>query len=234
MQPEVSPPRPAVRGFPAQWEVVRDRCADPRVRFAALLLAAAIAGFWWYQIGRDQSAAALPPLPRSSAAAPKSTTTTQPPLLVHVAGAVVRPGLVRLATGARVADAIEAAGGGLPEADFDRLNLAAKVADGQRVAVPKIGAPAIAGSFTGGSGSSDGSGSSGGDGLDPGGAAGPVNLNTATLAQLDVLPGIGPSLAGAIMRERDRRGGFTSVEQLRDVRGIGEVRFADLKPLVTV
>ena len=78
----------------------------------------------------------------------RTTTTTRPPVLVHVAGAVVRPGLVRVTTGARVADAIAAAGGAIPEADLDRLNLAAKVADGQRILVVIRGAPASAGQGT--------------------------------------------------------------------------------------
>ena len=145
---------------------------------------------------------------------------------MHVAGAVARPGLVRVAAGSRVADAIAAAGGGLPDADLDRLNLAAKVADGQRIPVVKVGQPGapVPGDASGGLGS------------DPTGAvgAGPIDLNTATPAQLDTLPGVGPSLSAAIIGERERRGGFTSVDQLRDVRGIGDKRFADIKSLVTV
>ena len=227
MQPESFPPRPAMRGLAAQWEMVRDRVADPRLRTAALLFAAAIVGFWWYQVGRDDSASAVGPVPPAQSRLARTTTTTKPPVLVHVAGAVARPGLVEVGTGARVADAVAAAGGALPDADLDRLNLAAKVADGQRVLVAKVGAPMVADPFA------DGAAVVGGDGTDPG-AGGLVNLNTATAAQLDVLPGIGPSLGAAILRERDRRGGFTSVDQLRDVHGIGEIRFADLQPLVTV
>jgi competence protein ComEA len=145
-------------------------------------------------------------------------------VVVHVAGAVARPGVVELASGSRVIDAVEAAGGGLPEADLDRLNLAAKIVDGQRVLVQKVGDPPAAAE-------SSGSGSS----ATPGAAAtGPLNLNTATLDQLDGLPGIGPVLAAAILAERVRRGAFKSVNELRDVRGIGEQRFADLRELVTV
>jgi competence protein ComEA len=141
---------------------------------------------------------------------------------------VARPGVVELASGSRVIDAVEASGGGLPEADLDRLNLAAKIVDGQRVLVQKVGDPPAAE----GSGSATPSGISG---ATPGAAAtGPLNLNTATLDQLDGLPGIGPVLAAAILAERDRRGAFTSVNELRDVRGIGEQRFADLRDLVAV
>jgi competence protein ComEA len=145
-------------------------------------------------------------------------------LTVHVAGAVAKPGVYDLTAGARVIDAVEAAGGGAPEADLNRLNLAAKVTDGQKVLVQRVGEAPAAGA----PGSPDG-GSSGS--ADPSGL---VNLNTATQPQLEALPGIGPALAEAIIVERERRGGFRSVNELRDVRGIGDKRFADLKNKVTV
>jgi competence protein ComEA len=157
-------------------------------------------------------------------------TTKGNRVVVHVAGAVARPGVVELASGSRVIDAVEAAGGGLPDADLDRLNLAAKIVDGQRVLVQRVGDPPA----TEGSGSAT-PGGAGSSGATPGSSmGGPLNLNTATLDQLDELPGIGPSLGAAIIAERDRRGGFKSVNELRDVRGIGEKRFADLRDLVTV
>ena len=114
------------------------------------------------------------------------------------------------------------------DGDLDRLNLAAKVTDGQRVYVAKVGQsdPGVAG---------DGSGDSGAD--DRRAAVRPAarsNLNTATQAQLEELPGIGPTYAQSIIAERQRRGGFTSVNDLRSVRGIGDKRFAELAPLVTV
>ena len=228
---EQIPPRPPVRGIAATIETLRERAAEPRVRVGGLLLVAAIAGYLFYQVGQNQSAAALPGDPPAAAgvgrrSAPRTTTTTQPPVLVHVAGAVAHPGLVRVPAGSRVADAIAAAGGGVPDADLDRLNLAAKVTDGERIPVAKVGEP-------GGPAPADAGGASG-SGVTGSGDSGPVDLNTATPAQLDTLPGVGPSLAAAIISERERRGGFTSVDQLRDVRGIGEKRFADLKSLVTV
>ena len=225
MSSEVPPPRPQPRGAAVAWEQLRDRWSDPRVRVGALLVLAAIAGFVWYQAGRTEASALAPPpaRPRSSR---RAVTTTTPPVLVHVAGAVVHPGLVRVTPGARVADAIEAAGGAVPTADLDRLNLAAKVADGQRILVVTAGAPGGAADPTTAGGVTDPS-TGGSDGA-------PINLNTATTEDLDTLPGIGPTLAAAILRERERRGGFTSVDQLRDVRGIGEKRFADLHDLVTV
>lgn len=222
--PEIAPPRPPLRRVPAVVESARTRLHDPRLRATALLVAAALAGFVWYRTGRADAARPLAP-GRSTGAAARPTTTTRPPLFVHVAGAVLHPGLVRVAAGARVADAIAAAGGPRSNADLDRLNLAAKVADGQKVLVVVLGAPGVA--------TVEPNAPAGDGGTDQ--AAGAlVDLNTATTEQLDTLPGIGPTLAGAILRERERRGGFTSVEQLRDVRGIGEKRFADLKPLVTV
>ena len=215
------PPRPRARG-PALLEQLRERSADSRIRAAALVLVAGALGLVWYQVGRGPDAA--PPTAASPrVAAVRTTTTTRPPLLVHVAGAVGRPGLVQVPEGSRVADAIAAAGGGVPDADLDRLNLAAKVADGQRVAVAHVGDPGLA--------VADASDPATGA---PDGSNGPVDLNTATEAQLDTLPGIGPTLAAAIIRERERRGGFTRVDQLRDVRGIGEKRYADLRPLVVV
>ncbi|MEO6467851.1 MAG: ComEA family DNA-binding protein [Acidimicrobiia bacterium] len=229
------PPRPVPHGLPEYLAEARDWATDPRVRVGALLLAAAIAGYFWYQVGQGETSSALPATssissgPRRSSF--RSTTTTKPPYLVHVAGAVAHPGLIRVPSGARIADAIAAAGGGLADADLDRLNLAAKVTDGQRIPVAKIGAPGssalVDGSATGTDPSADGS-------TTGAAASGPIDLNTATETQLETLPGIGPSFAAAIIRERERRGGFTTVDQLRDVRGIGEKRFAELKPLVTV
>jgi competence protein ComEA len=141
---------------------------------------------------------------------------------VHVAGAVKTPGVIALPVGARVIDAVEGAGGGLPDADLDHLNLAAKLVDGQRILVTKIGQVAPAGELDAGSGAGGAE------------ASAPIDLNNATSAQLETLPGIGPALAGAIIAERDRRGGFRSVNELREVRGIGEKRFGDLRDRVMV
>jgi competence protein ComEA len=142
--------------------------------------------------------------------APASLSTSSAPAVIVVAvmGLVQRPGLVELPAGSRVADAIEAAGGPLPEADLSTLNLARRLVDGELVTV---GVP------TGES--------------EPGGL---VNLNTATVTQLQALPGIGPVLAARIVDYRDRHGGFGSVDELKQVAGIGDATFAELEPLVTV
>ncbi|MBO4207333.1 helix-hairpin-helix domain-containing protein [Micromonospora echinofusca] len=150
-------------------------------------------------------------------------------LVVAVAGKVRRPGLVRLPAGARVADAITAAGGALPGVDVALLNLARKVSDGELILVGVTAPPGAA--PAGGSGAVPGAPGGPADGLPAGGK---VNLNTATLAQLDTLPGVGPVLAQRILAHRDQHGGFRAVSDLRQVDGIGESRYEQLKDLVTV
>lgn len=153
------------------------------------------------------------------------TSTTAPGIVVHAAGAVAVPGLHDLPAGARVADVLAAAGGPVAGADLDRVNLAAPVADGERVWFPRMGEeppPVAVGS--GGAGSGSGTAA----------ASGPVDLNTADVAALDALPGIGPSIAAAIVEHRERAGPFRSVEDLLDVPGIGEAKLAQLRDLVRV
>lgn len=142
----------------------------------------------------------------------------RPKLLVHVVGAVRRPGLYRLADGARFADAVRAAGGTTPEAALEQVNLAAPVADGLQVVVPRTvpdasGEPSVAG------------------GADAA-PAGPLHLNLATLEQLDALPGVGPVTAKKILDYREQHGAFTSVEQLDAIPGIGPARIEQLRELV--
>jgi competence protein ComEA len=217
-------------------ERLRTRWEDPRVRAGVLLVVAAVAGLVWFRLGQSSGGGGgAAPVGAPAAAAPRVTTTTTEAageLVVHVAGAVARPGVVRVRAGARVVDAIDAAGGGLPDAALDRLNLAATLVDGQRVAVSRVGEPAppVDSGAAGGAGAGVVTGGTG----EAGAASGPLDLNAATQAQLEELPGIGPALAGAILRYRDEHGGFRSVGELREVRGIGEARFADLEGLVTV
>lgn len=145
-------------------------------------------------------------------------------LVVAVAGKVRRPGLVRLPTGSRVADALAAAGGPLPGTDAALLNLARKVTDGELILVGVTAPPGVAGGPAGAA--------AGGDGGP--GAGGKVSLNTATLAELDALPGVGPVLAQRIIDHREQRGGFRAISDLRQVTGIGDARYEDLKHLVTL
>jgi competence protein ComEA len=158
------------------------------------------------------------------AATPGTAAATE--VVVHVAGAVASPGVRRLPPGSRVIDALDAAGGALPEADLARVNLASPLVDGQQVYVPKPGEQPPVAAGAGAPGGVAGSG-----GAVPGAL---VNLNTATAEQLDTLPGVGPATAAAIIAHRDEHGPFTSVDQLIDVRGIGEAKLEQLRDLVAV
>ena len=183
---------------------------------AALLLVA----WTWLDRPRVDPAPAAPPARAASTSVPATPTVgeaadTSATVVGSGVGSVARPGLVTLPTGSRVADAVDAAGGLAPDANAGSVNLAAVVTDGQQIVV---GAP--------------GGASAGADG----GTAAPsgkLNLNTATAAELDALPGVGPVLAQRIVDHRDQ-GPFTSVDQLDDVPGIGPARAAELAELVTV
>ncbi|MGY1734216.1 ComEA family DNA-binding protein [Geodermatophilus sp. SYSU D01045] len=193
-----------------------------------LLVALLLAGWTWLQrpevepapepvpAGGEPVAAGVEPAPAATTeSAPAEAAGARTTVVVSVVGLVVTPGLVTLPEGARVADAVAAAGGLLPEADPASVNLAAVVSDGQQIAVGVPGAaPAPA----------------------AGGAApaGPLDLNAATVADLDALPGIGPVLAQRIVDHREQHGRFTSVEQLDDVPGIGPAVYGDLADLVRV
>ena len=155
--------------------------------------------------------------------------TTAAALVVHAAGAVATPGVHRVPSGARVADVLDAAGGVTTDADLDRVNLAAPVADGQRLYVPRLGEAAIPVPI----GPSDGAGGSGGAGDGTSSTAGPVDLNRATESELDVLPGVGPATAAAIVAHRGANGPFSRVDDLLEVRGIGPAKLEALRDLVT-
>jgi len=143
-------------------------------------------------------------------------------LVVHIAGAVEKPGVYTLPAGARVIDGIRAAGGAAPGADLAAINLARPLSDGERVYIPRRGetVPAEAS----GGGSTQGGGSSGGK----------VNINSATSAELEALPGIGEVIAQRIVDYRTQHGPFRSVRDLLKVEGIGEKKFDSIKDYVTV
>ncbi|MBO2459707.1 ComEA family DNA-binding protein [Actinomadura violacea] len=175
--------------------------------------------------GPDGPASPAPSGP-SPAAVPAGAASPASVVVVHVLGKVKHPGVVTLPSGSRVEEAIKAAGGVRPGAGTGTLNLARKLVDGEQIPVdirlpsPPPGAPppgepppAAGGSAAPGT---------------------PIDLNTATAAQLDQLPGVGPVLAQRIVDYRTQHGGFRSVDQLQDVDGIGARRFADLKPMVRV
>jgi len=166
--------------------------------------------------GTTTPGAQLPPPP--AAAGPGITGLPSSRVVVDVVGAVRRPGLYRLAQGSRIADAIARAGGASRKADLAQVNLAAPLADGEQVVVPRRGGP--------GSVSGDGTPAA------PGGAAAPVQLSTATLEQLDTLPGVGPVTAQKILDYREKHGAFSSVDELDAVPGIGPKRLDQLRDLV--
>ena len=145
-------------------------------------------------------------------------------MIVHVSGAVAEPGIVRIVGGGRVFEAVELAGGASADADLDRVNLAAIAVDGERIHIPAFGEtvpPALV----------------------PAGVAGSqgdiepelvVDINRSSIAELEQLPGIGPSIAAAIVRTRELRGPFLDVEELQEVAGIGVVKLAEIRPFVRV
>jgi competence protein ComEA len=189
-------------------------------------------------------AASVDPAP-TEAAGPAAAEPAVTEIVVSVTGLVAGPGTVTLPPGARVADAIAAAGGPTADADLTGLNLATRLADGDSVVVggravnPAPSASShLDGATPGGTagaapGSPDDRGAGGGAGGSSGSAAAPVDLNGADAAALEQLPGVGPVLAGAIVRWRTEHGRFDSVDQLQEVPGIGPTRFATLAELVT-
>lgn len=194
---------------------------------AGVVAALLLVGWTWLDRPRVEPA---PPPVSGDASLSAGTATSTPPVeaaetsavvVVSVVGLVARPGLVTLPAGARVADAVAAAGGLLPEADPALVNLAALATDGAQIAVGVPGAAAGSGVQAAATGGAPG----------PGGR---VDLNAATAAELDALPGIGPVLAQRIVEHRTRNGPFRSVEQLDDVPGIGPAIAAELAGLVTV
>ena len=235
-------PNPVARLL-AQRGAHLDASRSAAVSAAAAVVVIGVLAVWWVMSARPQAASvqaasavpvAAPTVGASAAAGTSSAVSAEvsPPadvatsragqaaIVVDVAGKVRRPGLYRMGPGARVDDAVRAAGGALPGVDLAGLNLAALLVDGQQVAVGVAAAPA-AGGVTGG-------------GMSPGATAGPVHLNSATLEQLQALPGVGPVLAQHIVDFRSAHGGFTSVAQLNDVPGIGDAKFAALKASVSL
>ncbi|WP_435860419.1 helix-hairpin-helix domain-containing protein [Streptomyces scabiei] len=236
---------PALRERLPLW--LQARCATERksvVALSVVLLVAAVFAAQHFWAGRTQSVSA-PEVVRAgapdasggsaasfgepgkgrAAAAPGGpagvAAPTGPPIVVDVGGKVRRPGVRRLPAGSRVADALRAAGGVRPGANTDGLNRARILVDGEQILVGRPAPP-------------NGPGVTAGAGAAVTGAAPatPVSLNTATADQLDTLPGVGPVLAQHIIDHRTRHGGFRTVDELREVNGIGDRRFADLRDLV--
>ena len=224
--PRPAPPRSVIDRL-REWVVW---FGPARLAATALaVIAVAIGGTWLLKGSPSRAEDQLPFATQSTATsvAPIGTsvrgptTTAAPSVVVYVAGAVAVPGVYTLAPMSRVTDAMTAAGGALPTADLNVINLAATAHDGERIYVPVVGeiVPAVlAGDATP-------------DATVP---AGPVNINTATADQLDVLPGVGPTTSAAIVAHREQHGPFQSVDQLGDVHGIGPAKLEALRGLVTV
>ncbi|GAS86074.1 ComEA family DNA-binding protein [Mycolicibacterium brisbanense] len=180
------------------------------------------------------TAANLPPVQMVSSAS-ATPSAAAGPVVVSVVGLVQKPGLVTLDAGARIADALTAAGGPLDGADLVGLNMARRLTDGEQVVVGIAAPPGrpttMGSSVTGGSTGASTASATPAAGHGP---AGPVDLNTATVEQLDALPGVGPVTAAAIVAWRDTHGRFGSVDQLGEVDGIGPARLEKLRPLVRV
>jgi competence protein ComEA len=174
-----------------------------------LVVALLAGGFAWYSRPQVQ-----PVRPQALTGATGVVPSSQGEVVVSVAGRVAHPGLVRLPPGARVADAVEAAGGALPGTDISFVNFARRVVDGEMILIGVTPPPGVA---------VEGAAQSGGA----------VNLNTATLAQLDGLPGVGPVLAQRILDYRAKHGGFRSTAELKQIEGISDARYEHLKDLVT-
>ncbi|MFB8771431.1 helix-hairpin-helix domain-containing protein [Streptomyces broussonetiae] len=242
--PEPGPARArlAVRERMPVW--LQARCGlRPRsvAALAVLLAVAAVLAVQHFWTGRTQSVRApevvraAGPFPAEAeaeaagvsaagaSAAPSAAGAPMGEIVVDVSGKVREPGVHRLPAGSRVADALDAAGGVRPGTDTDGLNRARFLVDGEQVVV---GGPAPAAAPV------PAAGAGGGGALAGVAPAAPVSLNTATAEQLDTLPGVGPVLAQHILDYRTQHGGFRSVDELREVKGIGERRFADLRDLV--
>ena len=222
IEPDPEPVSVRLRQFTAQHVKV----------LSALALAAVILAVW--MVMRAQSVSYSEPPQTPTWSEPSDDVSTPPPVwMVHVMGAVAQPGVVTVTVNARVIDAIQAAGGFTPDADPADLNLAAVLADGCQIIIGTSGDPE--GEVRQGTG---------GGSQAAGTAVGPltgstttgstINLNQATEAQLQTIPGVGPVTAAAILTWRDKNGGFTSVAQLQEVNGIGAKTFAQIEPYVSV
>jgi competence protein ComEA len=194
------------------------------IALSALLVILALAGHRLAQTGTATSPEVVAPLE------PVAQAPVRSALVVHVVGAVHRPGLYRLRDGARVADAVSRAGGATGGADLAALNLAAPLVDGIQVLVPRQPAVAGPGEAPNGDSSADGiTGAAAG----VVGLGGKVSLSSATVDQLDELPGVGPITAQKILDYRAEHGPFRSIDDLDAVPGIGPTRIEQLRDLVT-
>lgn len=224
------PPLPPPRLTPAErlremWDDYRHLITGPRLLVAGAGLVIAIAVAAYLMVGANGAPRPEAIIPMATPLPAVATPEAEPtPILVHAAGAVQVPGLYLFRGEARVHDLVQAAGGLTPDADFDRVNLAAALADEQWVYFPRVGEAAVP-APVGASGSA-----TGGTAARPG----PLNINVASAEELQSLPGVGPAIAAAIIEHRKRIGGFSSVDGLLAVSGIGPSKLELIRALVAV
>lgn len=195
------------------YKVLNGLKSMPYWQIAALAVLVVLLAVAAFLLLRQPGRAAVVVEPEKAAAVDEGEPVE---FVVYVTGAVLRPGVYRAPDVSRVGDALQLAGGTTADADLSQLNLAARLHDGEKIAVPRVGEtpPPSAGGSTGGGET--------------------VNLNTASAAQLDQVPGIGPVLAERIIDFRESHGGFQSIQELNQVEGIGPKKFEDLKDRVEI
>lgn len=216
-------PSPRPSPVAAGRDLALDLGLTPRSTAIALVIVITLVGgawWWWHDTPSSAAEASLPLAAPVTATGPPTTSEPVGEVVAHAAGAVAQPGVFTLSAGSRVADLIDAAGGAAPEADLDRINLAAPLGDGAQVYVPRLGEPS-------------GPAPIGGQGVTEGDSA-LIDLNTAGAEELEGLPGVGPATSAAIVAHREEHGSFASVDDLVSVSGIGDAKLAAVRDLVTV
>lgn len=207
------------------WDDYRHLITVPRLLMAGAGLVIAIAVAAYMMVGANGAPRPEAVIPMATPLPIAATPSAEPtPILVHAAGAVHVPGVYLFRGEARVHDLVQAAGGLTPDADYDRVNLAAALADEQWVYIPRVGEVSVPAPLGGNGAGAD----------SPAGRSGPLNINAATAEQLESLPGVGPAIAAAIVEHRQRIGGFSSVDGLLAVSGIGPSKLDLIRALVAV
>lgn len=194
-----------------------------------LLIALVAGGGALYGMQAQSDATVLDTATQPAASSGDGGTSQDGGLTVYVTGAVNQPGVVTVATGARVADAVNACGGLSPDADAEAINMAQAVKDGQQIRVPAKGAQKAAANDT--AGTKTAASAKAGGSEDAGGL---VNINTADEKALDTLPGVGPATAQKIIEYRENEGAFQSPEDIMKVRGIGKAKYEKMKDKITI
>lgn len=192
-----------------------------------VIAVAALGGTLYGLYGREDAAAL------DAGAATQAQTVEQASIAVYVSGAVNKPGVVTLPAGSRAVDAVNACGGVLPTADPDKINMAQELKDGEQLRVPERAQVAPVSDASGTAGTA-GSAASANGATPANSAGGLVNINTASEQELDTLPGIGPAMAKRIIEYRTTEGGFKKLEDIKNIKGIGDAKFNKLKDKICI